>query len=102
MEKWTTKALSLGSIRQGKNIDFSYFSTEPLKIKSIKPSCEACTEIIGYNPENRTLKIQFRAGAFPQHLILEGRDWMDVNKQIDVTYEDDSTDELYFRVRVYK
>lgn len=103
MKNWKETAISLGSLRAGEKKIFSFESESVLEnIKEISASCTSCTKIIGYNPETKELKVEFKSGAFPVHLSLEGRNYYDVNKNITVSYQDNTNEKLYFSLRIYK
>ena len=103
MKNWKETAISLGSLRAGEKKLFSFESESVLEnIKEITPSCSSCTNILGYNPETKELKVEFKTGAFPVHLSLEGRTYYDVNKNITVFYQDNTSENLYFSARIYK
>ena len=103
MKNWKETAISLGSLRAGEKKIFSFNSESVLEnIKEIRPSCASCTQVLGYDSENKELKVEFKAGEFPVHLSLEGRTYSDVNKGIIVYYQDGTVEKLYFSARIYK
>ena len=100
---WENTSLSLGSIRQKQSIDFDFQSKEVLTdILKIVPGCGSCTEVKGYSPEDKTLSLTFKAGAFPEHFIYEGRSSYNTNKEVSVFYTYGKTDVLSFNITVYK
>ena len=100
---WENTSLSLGSIRQRQSIDFGFQSKEVLTdILKVVPGCSSCTEIKAYSPEDKTLPVTFKAGAFPEHFIYEGRSSYNTNKEISVFYTDGRVDVLSFNITVYK
>ena len=103
MKNWKETAKSLGSLRAGEKKIFSFDSESVLEnIKEITLSCSSCTKVIGYNPETKELKLEFKTGTFPVHLSLEGRNYYDVNKHVIVYYQDGTSENLYFSARIYK
>lgn len=99
---WVSKSLDLGSIRQGQSLDFNFVYTGELEILSATPSCSSCTVVKAFDSVNKVLPVVYKAGAFPQHLILEGKSYYDSTKIIHVTYTNGQKEDLYFKVRVYK
>lgn len=103
MKNWKETAISLGSLRAGEKKVITFESENVIEnIKKITPSCDSCTEVLGYNPETKELKLEFSTREFPVHLSLEGKKYYDVNKNVTVFYQNNTSENLYFSARIYK
>ena len=103
MKNWKETAIALGSLRAGEKTVIPFTSEKGIdNIKKRSPSCSSCTKVLGYNPETKELKLEFSTREFPVHLSLEGRTYYDVNKNVTVFYQNNTSENLYFSARIYK
>lgn len=94
-KNWFNTQVNLGSITEGKTVNFKYTSNFNLEGAIFKPGCRSCTKILGY--KNNILNVSFTADKIPYH--IEGR--YVVTKFIDVEYLGQN-ERLYFSAIITK
>jgi hypothetical protein len=100
MVNWIKQHYDLGPIKENTKSLITYTYTTDLSIVEITPSCGSCTSVI-HDINNKQVRATFTVGNIPKHL-RNIQDYVDINKSITVTFENNVIDILSFSGRIIK
>lgn len=102
---WQYNEINVGVQPKGKQYEFVFKSTPECKpIKSAIPKCKDCTGVVVKRVGDiYEVKANFKTPTeMGVHLINMGLTQQNIKKVIDITYEDNTTEELSFIISILK